>query len=73
MGDVSMGYLDVAARRGTVIIARRDLGGSLGADEETRQELEFEVGHALSDAEFRVFAVPGALFDVELKVGLHHR
>ena len=67
-----LGHLDVCSRLGTLLLPQSELTGSFESDNERTEELTFEVNHALRDVEFRVFAVPGAPFDVETTVSLRH-
>jgi hypothetical protein len=71
-GAGSLGHLDVIARKGGLVLARRELQDVFGHSAEVTQRLSFEVNHLLHDAEFRVLAEPGAPFDVEISVNLHH-
>ena len=67
----AFGHLDVVARRGSLVLAHQELDDLSVCAGEVSQQLTFDVNHVLSDAEFRVWASPGAPFDVEVEVSLH--
>jgi hypothetical protein len=68
-GD-SMGHIEVAARKGELVIARQNLPAAFGAAEDVREQIIFDLGYVVSDVEFRVWAFPGAPVDVEATVML---
>jgi hypothetical protein len=68
----SLGYLDVIARAGNLLLARHELPEIFCSSGDVSYQLTFDVNHVLNDAEFRVWAEPGAPFDVDLKVSLRH-